>query len=219
MKSCSVGRCFGKGARDAPKGHGHARAGPLAQRGPARLLLGRTHHSRQYRRHFALALLAPPLLGLWLGLELAARAVSLSFLLLFFGAPAAPPTRAPSARCTSTSSSGSSGGGSGSAAPSSLGRSGQVVSRLSWRHSLQHPWHQRPCRLAIHQVNFILEPLGSRPRALVCHFGSFLVGLALWGRSCNDMDLASEFARGYVAGAAGICVGYPFDSGSCSRCL
>jgi solute carrier family 25 carnitine/acylcarnitine transporter 20/29 len=26
------------------------------------------------------------------------------------------------------------------------------------------------------------------------------------------MDVASEFARGYVAGAAGICVGYPFES-------
>ncbi len=26
------------------------------------------------------------------------------------------------------------------------------------------------------------------------------------------MEAASEFARGYVAGAAGICVGYPFDS-------
>ncbi len=26
------------------------------------------------------------------------------------------------------------------------------------------------------------------------------------------MDLVSEFGRGYVAGAAGICVGFPFDS-------
>jgi hypothetical protein len=48
-------------------------------------------------------------------------------------------------------------------------------------------------------------------------WGSRLSSLLHGSRTSRErletlMDVASEFARGYVAGAAGICVGYPFES-------